>query len=84
MKGIVALEGEQRRYVFHGVHMTLDGRYGRPWTADEDRRGEIVFIGRRLDPAEIEAAVRRCVASESLRCDRMEPLPLSSTRGLAQ
>ncbi|HEY1781457.1 MAG TPA: GTP-binding protein [Roseiarcus sp.] len=67
VKGIIALEGERRRYVFHGVHMTLDGRPGRPWGDEEDRRGEIVFIGRRLDPAEIEAAVHRCVASAALR-----------------
>jgi G3E family GTPase len=60
MKGIVALRGDARRYVFHAVHMTLDGRPGRPWAADA-RQGEIVLIGRRLDLAAIQADVDSCV-----------------------
>ncbi|HET6306728.1 MAG TPA: GTP-binding protein [Rhodopila sp.] len=60
MKGIVALEGERRRYVFHGVHMTLDGRPGRPWQPDEARHSEIVFIGRRLDAEKLRLEVEAC------------------------
>lgn len=52
-KGILSLEGEARRWVFHGVHMTLEGRPGRPWAANEPRSSAIVFIGRGLDPARI-------------------------------
>lgn len=48
-KGILSLAGEARRWVFHGVHMTLDGRPGRPWGAAEPRMSAIVFIGRGLD-----------------------------------
>lgn len=62
VKGIVPLAGEARRYVFHGVHMTLDGRPGRPWKADEQRAGEIVFIGRNLDRGAIESDIQLCVA----------------------
>jgi G3E family GTPase len=65
IKGIVPFVGEARRYVFHGVHMTLDGRPGRPWRPGEPRRGEIVFIGRGLDRAEIEAGIGRCVAAQA-------------------
>ena len=49
LKGILDIDGESRRYVIHGVHMTLDGRPGRPWDHSERRINEIVFIGRNLD-----------------------------------
>jgi G3E family GTPase len=62
VKGIVALAGEARRYVFHGVHMTLDGRPGRAWAAGEVRAGEIVFIGRNLDRHAIDADIAACRA----------------------
>lgn len=65
IKGIVAFVGEARRYVFHGVHMTLDGRPGRPWRPGESRRGEIVFIGRNLDAQEIERGIARSRAAEA-------------------
>lgn len=65
IKGIVPFVGEARRYVFHGVHMTLDGRPGRPWQVGEARRGEIVFIGRNLDRAEIEGGLAGAVATRA-------------------
>ncbi len=49
IKGIVHLAGEPRRFVFHGVHMTLDGAPGAAWHPDECRQSQIVFIGRNLD-----------------------------------
>jgi G3E family GTPase len=66
LKGIVALAGERRRYVFHGVHMTLDGRPGRPWRDGESRQGEIVFIGRGLDSDTLQAQVEGCMAEPVL------------------
>ena len=63
LKGIVNLEGERRRFVLHGVHMTLDGRPGRAWDASERRCSEIVFIGRDLDAEQLRAGVGACLAS---------------------
>jgi G3E family GTPase len=62
LKGIVDLEGERRRFVLHGVHMTLDGRPGRAWDVGEERRSEIVFIGRNLEPEQLCAGVAACLA----------------------
>ncbi|MET0312946.1 MAG: GTP-binding protein, partial [Hansschlegelia sp.] len=62
MKGVLSFAGENRRYVFHGVHMTLDGRPGRPWGAAELRSSQLVFIGRGLDAASIESGVSACQA----------------------
>jgi G3E family GTPase len=60
-KGIIDLEGEPRRFVFHGVHMTLDGRPGKPWGPGE-RLNELVFIGRNLDQAALRAGFEGCRA----------------------
>lgn len=63
IKGIIDLEGEPRRFVFHGVHMTLDGRPGKPWKAGEPRINELVFIGRTLDPAALRSGFEECRAA---------------------
>ena len=55
-KGIINLDNEPRRFVFQGVHMTLDGRPGKPWGKGEKRINQVVFIGRNLDDIEIIAS----------------------------
>jgi G3E family GTPase len=62
MKGIVRVRGEARRVVFQGVHMMFEGRPDRPWQDGEDRTNRIVFIGRKLDSAELRAGLRSCLA----------------------
>ena len=61
MKGILDLDAQSRRFVFQGVHMTLDGRPGRPWAAGEARRNELVFIGRDLDRQVLEHGLAGCM-----------------------
>jgi G3E family GTPase len=63
IKGIIDLEGESRRFVFHGVHMTLDGRPGRPWGPTAARINEMVFIGRNLDPGALRSGFDSCRAA---------------------
>ncbi|MEZ5784947.1 MAG: GTP-binding protein [Xanthobacteraceae bacterium] len=62
-KGILSLKGQDRRYVFQGVHMVMDSDWGMPWAVDEPRSSRLVFIGRDLDPAELENAFRNCAVS---------------------
>jgi G3E family GTPase len=62
MKGVLNIEGDQRRYIFHGVHMMFDGRPDRPW-GDTPRLSQVVFIGRNLDREELTAGFAGCVAS---------------------
>jgi G3E family GTPase len=62
MKGVLQFKAEPRRYVFHGVHMTFDGRLERAWGAAEVRLSRLVFIGRHLDRAELERGLAGCVA----------------------
>jgi G3E family GTPase len=61
MKGVLNVKGEDRRFVFHGVHMMFDSRLDRPW-GDTPRQSSLVFIGRKLDRQEIEAGFESCVA----------------------
>jgi G3E family GTPase len=63
IKGIIELEGEPRRFVFHGVHMTLDGRPGKPWKPGEPRQNELVFIGRALDAIVLRSGFESCRAA---------------------
>lgn len=62
MKGVISLKAEDRRYVFHGVHMMFDGQLERPWPAGVQRQNTLVFIGRKLDRKELEAGFHSCLA----------------------
>ena len=59
-KGILDVKGEDRRLVFQAVHMILEGDLQRPWKPDEHRYSRMVFIGRNLDKASLEAGFRAC------------------------
>ena len=61
MKGVLNVKGEERRQVFHGVHMMFDAQAERPWGATP-RMNSLVFIGRGLDRAELEAGFESAVA----------------------
>lgn len=61
-KGILNVAGDERRFVFQGVHMIFDGRADRPWKSQEVRKNELVFIGRNLDEGKIRDEFRACLA----------------------
>ncbi|MBM3227865.1 GTP-binding protein [Candidatus Peribacteria bacterium] len=61
MKGVVSVSGKEKRYVFQGVHMLMDGRPDRPW-GNEPRENRFIFIGRHLDRDDLEQKFRSCLA----------------------
>jgi G3E family GTPase len=61
MKGVLNIRGDERRYVFHGVHMMFEGRPDRAW-GDAPRASNLVFIGRGLSREELEAGFANCIA----------------------
>jgi G3E family GTPase len=65
-KGIVAFEGEDRRFVFQAVHMTVDSGLDRAWAKAEARESRLVFIGRNLDSQELQSDLMHCLADESM------------------
>jgi G3E family GTPase len=62
MKGILAIAGEEQRYVFQGVHMLFDGQPDRPW-GDTPRSNRLVFIGRDLDRDSLHKAFAACLVA---------------------
>jgi G3E family GTPase len=62
MKGILNIKGTENRFVFQGVHMLFDGKQDRSWSAAEDHRSQLIFIGRNLDREELEEGFRTCLA----------------------
>jgi G3E family GTPase len=64
MKGIVDIAGSDRRLVFHGVHMSIDTGFDRPWERDEARDSRLVFIGRSLDGQALRESIRHCEADK--------------------
>jgi G3E family GTPase len=59
-KGIVAIDGFDKRYVFQGVHMLLDSTADQTWKPGEKRVSQLVFIGKDLDRAELERGFLSC------------------------
>ncbi len=62
MKGVLSLKGHAERFVFQGVHMLFDGRPDRPWGKTEERGNKLVFIGRKLNRAQLVQGFRACLA----------------------
>ncbi|MEM7251483.1 MAG: GTP-binding protein [Pseudomonadota bacterium] len=62
MKGIVALAGEDMRFVFQGVHMLFDGQPGDAW-GETPKSCQLVFIGRNLDEDALKESFLGCKAS---------------------
>ena len=61
-KGILSFKGESRRFVFQGVHMSLDGDLQRDWKPGETRESRLVFIGRELNENELRQGFEACAA----------------------
>ncbi|QQQ18017.1 GTP-binding protein [Brevundimonas vitis] len=61
-KGIIDVQGEDRRLVFQAVHMILEGELQRDWGVKERRWSRAVFIGRDLDEAALKAGFEGCAA----------------------
>jgi G3E family GTPase len=59
LKGIVALAGDPRRWVLQGVHRLMELKPIDPWGAERPA-SKLVFIGRGLDRATLEAGLGGC------------------------
>lgn len=60
LKGIIAFQGDDDRYVIQGIHMILEGQHQRPWSEDENRESRLVFIGRTLDAETLRTGFENC------------------------
>jgi len=60
MKGVLAIDGDDRRWVLQGVHMLVDSAADRLWSPSEPRRSELVLIGRGLDRQALQRGFSAC------------------------
>ncbi|MEL6345581.1 MAG: GTP-binding protein [Myxococcota bacterium] len=60
MKGVLAVKGQPRQFVFHGVRTVVEVRPAGPW-GDAPRRNQVVFIGRALDADALRTGFLACL-----------------------
>jgi len=61
-KGVLFMNGSNRRTIFQGVHMLMGADVGRPWAANEKPSSKVVFIGRNLPKDTIIKGLEACLA----------------------
>jgi G3E family GTPase len=61
MKGILSINNFEERYIIQGVHMLLEGKFDRAW-GKEERRNNLVFIGRNLNRYFLNIGFKACLA----------------------
>ncbi|SOZ36270.1 CobW family GTP-binding protein [Cupriavidus neocaledonicus] len=60
MKGIVAVDGDERRYVLQAVHRLMDFHPAEAW-GTEPAQSKFVFIGRHLDKLRLQTLLKVCL-----------------------
>ena len=60
-KGILYMEGADRKVVFQGVHQTMGSDIGAPWLESEERGSRMVFIGVNLPQATFLQGLEQCL-----------------------
>jgi G3E family GTPase len=67
-KGLLAVAGDNRKFVFQGVGMLFSGTFSNQlWAAGERRECRFVFIGKNLDKDFLRAGLMACQCTEDLR-----------------
>jgi G3E family GTPase len=68
-KGVLAVRGMKKKFVFQGVHMIFTGGFSddNEWKEGETRDCRFVFIGRHLDKAALIKGFEECKAEGELR-----------------
>lgn len=68
-KGIIAVKGFEKKFIFQGVGMLFNGQFSeQSWTEPEEERESIfVFIGKHLDHDWLRDCFKACLQTKSLR-----------------
>ncbi len=61
-KGIINIKNVKQRIVFQGIHMLFEALPDREWRKEEERKTEIVVIGRNLDEQWFRDRFAKCIA----------------------
>lgn len=66
-KGIISFKGDNRKFIFQGIHMLFMDSPGDKWGKNEKRINKLCFIGRNLDRKQITDGVNECIVINPLR-----------------
>jgi G3E family GTPase len=64
-KGVLYLNGVERRMIFQGVHMMMGADAGKAWQPGEKRHSKMVFIGRKMPKEVILNGLKQCELSKT-------------------
>merc|ERR1719261_1424008 len=67
MKGVLAVAGSPKKFVYQAVHMIFDGVFEGEWGPDEPRGNKLVFIGKNLDKASLQRGFEACLDTPANR-----------------
>lgn len=60
-KGVIAVKGRDKKFVFQGVHMLFGGDFAADW-GEQERKSVFCFIGKNLDKMNLKEGFMNCVA----------------------
>jgi len=60
-KGVIAVKGREKKFVFQGVHMLFGGDFAAEW-GNKERKSVFCFIGKNLDKMGIKEGFMNCIA----------------------
>ena len=60
-KGVLWMDGSERKIVFQGVHQMMGSDIGGPWAPDETRGSKMVFIGKNLPRDTFIEGLEQCL-----------------------
>jgi G3E family GTPase len=61
-KGVLHMQGTDRKVVFQGVHQLMGSDLGPAWAEGEERISKMVFIGVELPREIFEQGLEQCLA----------------------
>ncbi|XP_059157791.1 zinc-regulated GTPase metalloprotein activator 1-like [Physella acuta] len=64
LKGVVSIQGSDKRLVVQAVHELYDSQYTTAWRHDEPHFNSIVFIGQNLDKNILETCLKNLVTKQ--------------------
>ena len=80
MKGVLAVHGSDRKFVYQAVHMLNVGGYTEEWGSDEPRVSKLTFIGKLLDKEELQQGFEHCLSTPENIAARLAACGLGSLR----
>jgi len=61
-KGILAVQGMKKKFVFQAIHMLFANSMEGAWAPGEEKRCKMIFIGKNLNREELTSGFMKCMA----------------------